>query len=178
MIRQNAPMTTTIRRIVPDDYEDYVALRREMLLDTPWAFGASPGMDVGSDVGQLAERLGQPQNVVLGAFSTDGLLSVAGLVRGNRPKTRHRADVWGVYTRPTARRRGLSRAVLEEAIALARSWSTADDPVVRIGLSVSSHSPAARRLYESLGFVVWGTEPDALRVDGELFDEIHLALAL
>jgi hypothetical protein len=33
-------------------------------------------------------------------------------------------------------------------------------------------------LYASLGFVAWGREPAALRIDGVDYDEIHMALRL
>ena len=45
-------------------------------------------------------------------------------------------------------------------------------------LSVSEKAPAARQLYESAGFVVWGLEPDCIRYQGESTREYHLALEL
>lgn len=45
-------------------------------------------------------------------------------------------------------------------------------------MSVNAQNKAALRLYESLGFIAYGTEPRSTRV-GELFyDEHHLALLL
>jgi len=60
------------------------------------------------------------------------------------------------------------------AIETARSWPGVD----YVGLSVSVRSQAALRLYQRLGFVVWGTEPDVARVGGTDYDEVHLALRL
>ena len=45
-------------------------------------------------------------------------------------------------------------------------------------LSVSSAADEARRLYERVGFRVWGTEPDALRDGGRSVVEHHMALRL
>jgi hypothetical protein len=39
-------------------------------------------------------------------------------------------------------------------------------------------SPEAQRLYERAGFQVWGTEPDALRHDGQAVVAHHMALHL
>jgi RimJ/RimL family protein N-acetyltransferase len=50
--------------------------------------------------------------------------------------------------------------------------------VVQVMLSVSETSPAARHLYESLGFRLWGIEPRSLRHEGRVADEHHLALRL
>lgn len=166
-----------VRALPEAEIPAYVALRREMLLDTPWAFLASPGDDVGSDPVQLGERLRQPQNRIFVAESVDApgvFLSAAGLIRQSRPKVVHRAGIWGVYTSPVARGKGLARAVMEASIACARGW----DGVRRIGLSVSDRGNAAQHLYASLGFVEWGVEPDALWVDGEFMDERYLDLEL
>jgi RimJ/RimL family protein N-acetyltransferase len=47
-----------------------------------------------------------------------------------------------------------------------------------VHLSVSDATPAARRLYERAGFEVWGSEPDALRYEGESHLEHHMLLRL
>jgi len=50
--------------------------------------------------------------------------------------------------------------------------------VTQLNLGVSETTPGARALYEAVGFVVWGTEPRAMRVEGRYYDEIFMALAL
>jgi RimJ/RimL family protein N-acetyltransferase len=60
-----------------------------------------------------------------------------------------------------------------QAIEIARVWG-----VSKVQLSVSSTAPAAQRVYESLGFVAWGRESDALRLNGNSADEIHMDLRL
>ena len=40
----------------------------------------------------------------------------------------------------------------------------------------SLRAEAALRLYRALGFEQWGIEPDALRVEGQPFAEIHMIL--
>lgn len=159
-----------IRLLQSADADAYVALRRTMLLDTPWAFSASPGHDRGSVVEQLAESLARPGFAIVGAFEPDGLAAVAGLHREDRPKRAHIAWIWGVYTAKQHRGRGLSRAVMTAALEIARTW----EGVACVQLSVSEHSPAAQALYESLGFRAWGVEPDAIRVDGRSFAETHM----
>jgi RimJ/RimL family protein N-acetyltransferase len=159
-----------VRRLTAEDAAAYVALRRAMLLDTPWAFSASPESDRGSVVERVLESLANPGFALIGAFEPDGIASVAGLHREDKPKRAHIVWIWGVYTAQQHRRRGLSRGVLKHAIDLARSWPGA----ACVQLSVSERSPEARALYESLGFANWGTEPDAIRVDGRSFAETHM----
>ena len=159
-----------VRRLQSDDAEAYVSLRRAMLLDTPWAFSASPGSDRGSDIERVIESFARPGFAIIGAFEAEGLAAVAGLSREDKPKRAHIAWVWGVYTAPQHRRRGLSRAVLIEAIEVARAWPG----MGCVQLSVSERSPQARAMYESLGFEAWGVEPDAIRVDGRAYSETHM----
>jgi RimJ/RimL family protein N-acetyltransferase len=79
-----------------------------------------------------------------------------------------------MYVVPGHRRQGIAADLLQAALRHARllpgvSW---------VHLSVSSAAPGARRLYERTGFEVWGTEPEALRHDGQSVVEHHMALHL
>ena len=68
----------------------------------------------------------------------------------------------------------MGRAVVCAAIDLARSW----DGVDYVDLGVSENAPDARNLYERLGFVAWGREPESLQIDDRRFDEIYMCLRL
>jgi len=180
-VRYDPAMNPTPRLLTPDDAATYLEFRREMLDDSPWSFLATPDDDVAAGVERIAANLRNPENVIVGVFEKGArepgsgrLLSTAGVVRKTRAKVRHRAIIWGVYTTPGARRRGLSRLVMTLAIEVARSWPGVDI----IGLSVSARAAEAAKLYESLGFVRWGSEPDAIRIGDESFTEIHMQLRL
>ncbi len=163
-----------LRLLTPADAPLYVALRREMLVDAPWAFTAVPEDDRGSDLAGVAASLASPGYAIAGVVDSQRLVSTAVLIREKNPKRAHIAWVVSVYTHPAARRRSLARQVLTLLIATARTWPG----VAGLLLSVSEKSTAARLLYESLGFVAWGREPDALRIGGESFAEIHMRLSL
>ena len=125
----------------------------------------------------MATRLADPENVVIGRFDEADparLLAIAGVFRMKRLKQRHRAGIWGVYCDPAARGRGYGRAVVQGAIDIARSWQG----VRIIGIAVSARSPKVRALYESLGFVHWGTEPESIQIDGVGADDDYLCLRL
>ncbi|MNL14628.1 hypothetical protein D3C87_1355770 [compost metagenome] len=48
----------------------------------------------------------------------------------------------------------------------------------QVQLSVTANNAAAAALYASLGFAVYGHEPEALCVNGKLYDEALMALPL
>lgn len=160
--------------LTPEDAPDYVAIRREMLQDAPWAFLASEAQDRGCDVEKVRVSLARADAAIVGIREDGKLVATAGVVREEAMKRRHIAMIWGVYVTPAARGRGCARAVVSRAIDVARSW----EGIGSIHLAVNENAPEARRLYESLGFLAWGFEPDAVRIDGKSYGEHHMHIAL
>lgn len=162
------------QHLKPVHAELYVAIRREMLIDSPWSFGAHATQDKGSDVVHIRKALGLAHYAICGIIESDRAIAVTGVRREEAVKRRHIASVWGVYVTPEFRGRGLGKAVVAHAIATARTWPELET----LHLSVSENAPNAQKLYESLGFKVWGNEPNALHVDGVSYAELHMHLPL
>ncbi len=158
----------------PADVERYVVFRQRMLNEAPWAFAASPSADITSQADTLRELLSGEQNVLVVAEDAPGgsLIAGAGVVGHRHEKMAHRAKIWGVFVDRSWRGRGLGERVMRRAIGVAKGWEGVDS----VSLSVSANAPEARRLYERLGFVRWGTEPAALRLGDEVYDEDHMVL--
>lgn len=170
--RAQSPMP--IRPLTPADAPLYLALRREMLADSPWAFASSPEDPGTLDLALIAARLADPDQAIFAAFDdappVPHLLGTVGVYRHRRLKTAHRAGIRGVYVTPSARNRGLTTSLLTAALGLTRTWPG----ITSVALSVSENSPTARHVYERLGFVAWGREPAAIFADGRAYDEIHM----
>jgi ribosomal protein S18 acetylase RimI-like enzyme len=79
-----------------------------------------------------------------------------------------------MYVASEARGRGIGRALLERAVAEARSWPG----VEKLTLTVVVRATAARSLYLAAGFRPYGLEPDSLRQDGVRDTVEYLALDL
>jgi len=153
------------------------ALRREALSAEPTAFGASPEDCAFRELAAVEAHLGNPDRAVFAIANPDQLerlVAMAGIIRETRKKLQHRSSIWGVYVCPSYRGRGFGRAVVEACVHHARTWAGVDS----VALSVSGEGTAARALYESLGFITWGTEPDSLRVDGSSVSQHHMLLKL
>lgn len=163
-----------IRSLLPTDAAAYTELRREMLLDSPWAFSSSPQDDVAVDPASLA-RLGEVGMAIIGAIDEQGrLVGSAGVMLRRQRKMSHRAMIWGVYVTPRARGTGAGRAVVRRAMETARNWPG----VTSVSLSASAKAVVAVAMYKSLGFVPWGVEPGCLMIDGKAIDEIHMVAPL
>jgi RimJ/RimL family protein N-acetyltransferase len=160
------------RQLREHDIPAYIAIRQRMLTDSPWSFASSPQQDKGSDPENLRRSLSDPDFAIFGVLAGEDLIAVAMTNRETRHKRRHIAWIMGVFVEPAHRGRGCGEAVVGACIAYARAW----EGVAQIQLGVSVSAPAAKRLYERLGFEAWGLERDALRVDGHSHDEVHMVL--
>lgn len=164
-----------IRALRESDIGDYLALRAEALLDDPLAFTSSPEDDTSSTHEAMRPQLQRPSDWVLFiAVANERLVGSVGMVRRYHRKAAHKMNVWGMYVTPSHRGHGIAAALLDAAIAYARDLGD----VSHLELGVSSSASAAQRLYERAGFVVWGSEPDALRYAGTSVTEHHLSLDL
>ena len=103
------------------------------------------------------------------AAEVDGAL--AGLI-ALRPfataKFRHKGVLWCMFVREAARGRGLATALIEALLGEARTQG-----LEQVLLTVSAGNPA-ERLYQRLGFEVFGREPRALKHDGRYLDEVQM----
>lgn len=162
-------------RLHPEDIGRYITLREHMLEDSPWAFAGSPEDDNALNAEFLRSSLEKADNAIVAMAeneSTDPLIAVAGIYRVGQAKFSHRAKLWGVFVAEAYRGQGLGRAVTSAAIELAYTWNG----VAYIDVAVSANAPEALSLYQDLGFVPWGREPETTQVDGQRYDEIYLSL--
>jgi ribosomal protein S18 acetylase RimI-like enzyme len=162
-----------VRRLGVDDAAAYAEIRRRGLVEDPLAFAASPEDDRALEPGLLREALASRSQATFGAFAP-GLVGVVGIYRDSHRKTAHKTHLWGLYVAPEHRAAGVGRALVVAALGFARELSG----VTRVQLGVAETAGPALRLYRSLGFVSWGTEPDALRAGSTVAAVHHMTLAL
>lgn len=170
-------MTTAIIRLTPKDAGRFLPLRKQMLIEAPWAFSATVEDDFALDLANVQRSLAEPSNVIVAAEAPDAsgaLIASAGIFRMKSPKFSHRAKLWGVFVDPQHRGLGLGRAVMAAALELAKGWND----VEFVDLGVSANAPEARKLYASLGFREWGREPEATQHEGRRYDEIYMSLRI
>ena len=165
-----------IRLLSQADAPAYLALRIEALEREPYAFARSPEDERAHSPEHRAARLQAKDdgNFVLGAFTGTALVGMVGLVRDPSPKPQHKASIWGMYVSENARGQGLSRMLLYELIARARTYAGLEQLILGVGIT----QRRARVLYDSLGFEAFGLERRVLKVGDEYVDYEHLVLWL
>lgn len=110
------------------------------------------------------------ENYVLGASVEGNLVGTARFVRETGRKVQHKGGVFGMYVASEVRGRGVGRALLEEILVLSGQLAGLE----QLHLSVSEHNAAAKTLYLSCGFEVYGAEPRALKIGSRYLNEPHM----
>ncbi|RYF45128.1 MAG: GNAT family N-acetyltransferase [Comamonadaceae bacterium] len=162
-----------VRRLGTDDAAAFSALRREVARDNPLPMGLTFEEELTRTLDGFRSQLSAPlPNAVFGCFVGDELAATAAVSRvGQFPSSHHKMVMWGVFTSPRYRRRGLGRKVVE--VALRRAF---DNGVHRVNLQVYVPNEPAIALYKTMGFVAYGVEPEAVCLDGQYHDGVHMTL--
>ena len=167
--------TIECRVLDASDAEAYWHFRLESLEREPLAFTEAASEHRRMTIAEIAERLrphSDNPSFVVGAFVDGKLAGMAGFYRQTGDKIRHKGHIFGVYVAEEHRGKSIARRVMTELLRKAKSLPGLE----QVDLSVGETQPVARKLYESLGFRVWGREPRALKEGERYVDEEWMVL--
>ncbi len=166
-----------IRPIEENDFEEFVRLRSEALKTAPESFGSDyehyNNLSPFDKEHAFSRLLNYPFNFALGAFDNENrILGLAGFSsRHYNKKQRHKGYLWGIYVSESCRGKGIATQLVETMFEIAREETFCE----HIRLTVASDNEQAISLYTNLGFIKYGTEHRALKLDENTYiDEILL----
>lgn len=161
-----------ITRLTIKDLDAFYAMRLEALQNSPSSFSSSyeEESEKGKAFFQKILEDTNDRNFILGAFVDNALIGSIGIYSEQHIKLQHKGNIWGVYVKPNHRKRGIAKQLLRELIKQAKPHFQ------QLCISVNTANIFVKQLYESQGFVAWGTELQAMLIDKKYYDEIHMKL--
>ncbi len=157
-----------IARLGADDASAYRALMLDAYARHPDAFTATVDERGSMPLDWWIARV--ERELVVGAWDGERLVGAAGLVAETRPKTRHKATLYGMVVDDAFTGRGIGAALVDALLDRA-----SERPPLRIvHLTVTDGNRAAQSLYERCGFTVFGTEPFAITTDVGFAAKVHM----
>ncbi|HME51088.1 MAG TPA: GNAT family N-acetyltransferase [Candidatus Lokiarchaeia archaeon] len=153
-----------ISRIGEERWEEYRELRLAALKSEPIAFGSAFEEEERMSEGDWKQRL---KNVLF-AVIDDKLIGMIVLVFNSRIKTKHIANIFGVYVENEYRGQGIGKKLMEAVLDAIEE----NGNIVKINLSVNIQQKAAISLYKECGFETVGILKKELIIDEIFYDEL------
>lgn len=158
-----------IRTLYKEDAEIFRAIRIEGLIHSPESFGLTYEEYQRRDIEVIRTGLNSTSNsFTLGAFNSNNqIVGIVGFKQEQSIKFKHKGFIWGMYVKPEYRSQGIGRRLILKSIELAKQ----NKGLEQINLCVVVGNQSAKKLYESVGFNVYGIERRALKHNGIYYDE-------
>ncbi len=157
-----------IRKLIQDDWKIWKSFRLEALKNSSENFGSSfeeesrwPDCDFQNSLAKTD---------IFGVFINHSLISCGGFYSLNSAKTKHRGIIWGMYTLPEYRGKGIASTLIKTIINHAKSH------VIQVHLTCVTSNLSAVAFYQKQGFKIYGTEPRALKIGDAFLDEYLMVL--
>ena len=160
----------TIRQATPGDATALVRLAREVGAEPEgWLISTTEWRGAGDERRYLRSLRRSRDAAVFVADTSEGIVGRLSVGRDPHPASAHVADL-GLMVAKGHRRRGIGRALLDQAVEWARGAK-----VSKLELHVFPHNEPAIQLYDAFGFRREGYRQGHYRRDGDVVDAILMA---
>jgi len=166
----------TVRELIPGDATGYRALMLQGYAGEQDAFTSTVQEREAEPLAWWIARIGgdgQPLQA-FGAFAGDALVGAVAMEYAGKARTRHKADLIGMYVDPQHRRAGAGRALVQAALEHARRRGGTRV----VNLTVTQGNVQAQQMYEAAGFIVFGVEPMAILAGPVFKAKVHMQCTL
>ncbi|WP_338449415.1 GNAT family N-acetyltransferase [Niallia oryzisoli] len=155
-----------------EDAEKYRSIRLESLQNNPESFASSYEEEKDCSIEKVKNQFQSNDSFSYGAFGNGELVGIITLHKEKLYKLSHRAHIGAMYVSPSKRSLGIGKVLMDEAIKKAKDI----EGLEQIYLAVVSTNEPAKKLYSSLGFTVFGTEKNGLRLENNLYYDVDFMI--
>ena len=159
-----------IRLLEKENWKQFKAIRLEALSECPEAFGSS--LEEESNLSDAEFEQNFKKSTFFGAIQNNQLVGCTGFFICSLSKMSHRGVVFSMYIKNGYRGQGIGNALLNAVITHAKNR------VIQLHLTVVTTNQTALKLYQKNGFRIYGTEPRALKIGDQFYDEHMMVLEL
>jgi ribosomal protein S18 acetylase RimI-like enzyme len=89
-------------------------------------------------------------------------------------KRRHKGTLWGMYVKPAYRKNGIGKHIAQLLLTAAKQDAGCEQALI----TVTPPGSSAQKFYEDLGFIQYGVEYRALKLDTGYIDEVLMMKVL
>ena len=151
-----------IKKLPQSRWKDFRDLRLEALQNEQLAFASSYEEEKKLTQDEWQQRMKHS----LFAISKGKPVGMIVFIRNNKEKTRHIANIYGLYVKKEYRGQGIGNKLIESSLKILKNVN-----VSKITLSVNTEQKSAVKLYETYGFKIAGRLKKELKVGEEFYDE-------
>jgi RimJ/RimL family protein N-acetyltransferase len=151
-----------------EDAEKYRSIRLESLQNSPESFASSYEEEQDFSIEKIKNEFQYNDSFTYGAFENRELVGVITLHKEKLYKLSHRAHIGAMYVSPSKRSLGIGKVLMGEAIKKAKGI----EGLEQVYLAVVSTNKPAKELYSSMGFKVFGTEKNGLRLENNIYYDV------
>ena len=165
-----------IKRLTPTHAMAYKALMLHAYEHAADSFTSTPQERASHPDDWWVHRINDPEgrSLVWGAFAQERLVGTVSVEFSASVKTRHKALIVAMFVCEVYRGEGVARELMRAAI----DHGLEREGLRLLQLEVTQGNAAAERLYESLGFQVYGVEPMAVLTPSGYRSKVHMGLDL
>lgn len=159
-----------IEQLGASNWHELKTLKLEAVRNNPKVFGQTPEEVAGMNQDEWEKLFHTGKYFV--AREGGKVIGMVCLISSDGENS-HVAKIHGLYVTPSARGRGIGRALMRSVIEKAKDGQTQ-----KIRLAVDTKSGGVIKMYEELGFIQSGRSRDIEAGDGEKVTEVEMELTL
>lgn len=153
-----------IKKLSDERWKDYRDLRLESLKSDPIAFGSSYEEEITLSEMEWKKRI---KNTLFALLKNKPIGMIV-YVFESKLKTKHVANIFGVYVKKEYRGQDVGNKLIESAISSIKK----NKKIIKIKITVNPKQKAAMNLYKKYGFKTIGILKKELYIHGKFYDEL------